>query len=45
MLALKIWELPDFVATVIGLPLAFFVFISEQIHARKPLSAGAGTSC
>lgn len=39
MLALKIWELPGCVATAIGLPLAFFVFILEQIHARNSVEA------
>lgn len=32
MLALKIWELPGFMATVIGLARANFVFAQSQAH-------------
>ena len=39
MLALKRWELPGCVATVIGLPRAFFVLILEQNQARNSVEA------
>jgi len=40
MSALKKWELPGFVATVIGLLRAFFVFILEQNQVRNSVEAG-----